>query len=248
MGVDFLFDGLQLLNEDHVEALLKQMREKYGTTQTGLVIVDTLAQAAAGLQENGSEMAALAAVGQLMAVRLGWAFEWVHHSGHDNQHRMRGWSGLPAAMDFHMCVSPPEGGKGFHTVTLTKSKDDETGTAYSFSLLRLELEGCLDVDGKPEFSMVVQPAAQFGSSAMAKQLNRTALNESDDAMVLAWVKELVADGAQPSKSYLEGKRDERFPGKARDWLRDALARLQGDGMLMPEGTGSKAWWRPCDGK
>lgn len=82
--------GVHLLDAEHVEALIAEIKAKLGADTPVLVVIDTLSRAMAGGDENktGDAQAMIAAADRL---RLAFhcAVLFVHHTGHD-QTRMRG--------------------------------------------------------------------------------------------------------------------------------------------------------------
>lgn len=187
-GIFYLMDGMNLLDEDQVTELIDQVRRKRWNAPV-VVFIDTLAQASAGLDENSSEMSKVLAVGQRIAAALGVVI-FVHHAGHSDSDRMRGWSGLPAAMDFSIGCDFAKGGDKFaRQFTLAKVKDEESGLTEPFYLKRWALG--LDTDAEPITSLV---AVQTLVPAMAP----TEQDAADDNFVWAWIRDAVAAGEYPS--------------------------------------------------
>lgn len=119
-----------------------------------VVIVDTLAAAAPGFDENsGADMGrAIEALGRVAREKNGLAVV-VHHSGKDASRGLRGHSSLLGALDTVVSVDRA----GLSTTrqwTLVKSKDAEDGLTCQFTLHRVELG--IDEDGYTVTSCIVR--------------------------------------------------------------------------------------------
>jgi hypothetical protein len=146
--------NLRSTDED-LRALVEAINEAGIRPQ--LVIVDTLARAFAGGNENSSEdMGAFIAICGAMQAALNSAVMIVHHSGKDEARGQRGHSSLLGAVDTELeCVKiSPEGAtERIGQLTLTKQKDGEDGTEMGYQMIPIHLS---DID--PEnTSLVVSP-------------------------------------------------------------------------------------------
>lgn len=125
-----------------------------------LVIIDTLNRALAGGNENASEdMGALIGNAKRLQEATGAAVLFVHHCGKDATRGGRGHSSLKGAADMEIAVSIDEGGN--RVFTLAKVKDGESGAAFGFRLLPVDLGPSADPEADPderESSCVVGPA------------------------------------------------------------------------------------------
>lgn len=120
-----------------------------------LVIVDTLAQALAGGNENASEdMGAFIRNCQTIHRETGAHVVAVHHAGLDRT-RERGHTSLRAACETSIEVLKPEGGQGNEWV-IRKQKDGEEGVPHPFRLQSVTLG--TDEDGDAITSCVVAPS------------------------------------------------------------------------------------------
>jgi RecA-family ATPase len=122
-----------------------------------LVVIDTLARALAGDNEN--EAAAISAVvsqANRIAAETGAAVLIVHHPGKDQERGMRGSYSLFADGDVVIRVDH-EKGADVRTVVLEKAKDGEEGPIGAFALERVVLGQ--DADGDDITSCVVRPCA-----------------------------------------------------------------------------------------
>ncbi len=134
-----------------VAALADQL--KAAGYRDGVLILDTLAQATPGADENSSEGMghALAGSRRLQAL-LGGLVLVVHHHGKDTAKGMRGWSGLHGAMDAVIEVLRDGDSRSW---TTTKAKDGEDGKAHPFRLEQVLLG--LDDEGEAVTSCVALP-------------------------------------------------------------------------------------------
>ncbi|PKM01764.1 MAG: hypothetical protein CVV17_06625, partial [Gammaproteobacteria bacterium HGW-Gammaproteobacteria-7] len=99
----------------------------------GVLCIDTLAHASAGIDENSSEMGEMIGIFRDLQHRLGGVILLIHHSGKDQARGMRGWSGLHAAMDFVIeCQRDKSTGTREAQFVLTKVKDGSDGRAFAF--------------------------------------------------------------------------------------------------------------------
>jgi hypothetical protein len=115
----------------------------------GLIVVDTLSRALAGGNENSSEdMGALIKNMDRLREHTHAHVSFVHHSGKDRTLGARGWSGLRAAVDTEIEISPGE-------IRVTKQRDMEIAGTFGFALESVPLG--VDTDGDPITSCVVLP-------------------------------------------------------------------------------------------
>lgn len=104
-----------------------------------LVVIDTLARAFAGGNENASEdMNLLVTNMDKIRQRTQSAVAFVHHSGKDQAKGARGHSSLRAAIDTEIEVVDTEIG-GVRTATVVKQRDLESGATFQFSLKVIEV-------------------------------------------------------------------------------------------------------------
>ncbi len=144
-----------------------------------LVVIDTLARALAGGDENGpQDMGAF--VGNCDRIReaTGAAVLAIHHSGKDHSRGGRGHSSLRAAVDTEILV---ENTDSLVTVTITKQRDYPSGDRFAFKLESIEIG--TDADGDPITSCVLEPAEapteQYRGSKLTKN-QATVLGLLDD--------------------------------------------------------------------
>lgn len=129
-----------------------------------LIVIDTLAKALAGDDEN--EAAAISAVisqSTKIAVHTGASVLIVHHPGKDAQRGMRGSYSLYADADFVLRVDG-EKGQEAKSLFLEKAKDDEDGVIVgAFKLEKVTLGR--NRYGNEITSMIVKPLDQVQSSS-----------------------------------------------------------------------------------
>jgi len=117
-----------------------------------LVIVDTLARAIAGGNENaGEDMGALVRNGGLIQQVTGSHLMWIHHSGKDQAKGARGHSSLRAATDTEIEVVATGHAR---SASVTKQRDMECVGTFPFHLKVIELG--TNTRGKAVTSCVVE--------------------------------------------------------------------------------------------
>lgn len=243
-GIHYMLDGINLQRENEVDDLIEQIKRNYqrGTwRRPAFVIIDTLAQAAAGLDENGSDMGAVLQAGQRIAGVTGGVVCFVAHPGHSSPERLRGWSGMPAGFDFSLRIDVR--GKNERTLVVDKVKDGEDDQRINFGVVLKDLG--TDEDGELVTSLAVVPDVHF-AGALSKPDEMKNQHTRTDTAVLAYIRDRLAEGKRSSGNYLEGVRDQIVPGISQKAMRDCIKRLIGDGAVAREGKDSDAWLRPVD--
>lgn len=238
---------------DPMNLRMQADRDKLVTTLTangwagGMLCIDTLAQAGAGIDENSSEgMGEMIAIFQELQHRMGGAVLVIHHSGKVQSAGMRGWSGLRGALDFVIeCQKPDEAGVLDARFKLDKVKDEEEGKIVPFSMLRVHLG--YDEDGDPVNSLTIVPPQERAAAVPPDDAAQAA---ADDDFVDGWVRKLMDAGQRPTGRGLDALRvtvkAERDLTQKR--LRDAIARLKDRGRLVeePGGPSGAKWLRAID--
>lgn len=119
----------------------------------GVIVLDTLAQAAVGADENSSrDMGELLAALQEIQAALGGLVLVVHHLGKDTARGARGHSSFTAALDASIEVRR-EGDR--RSWVVAKAKDDSDGAEHFFRLEVVDVGE--DADGEQITSCVVVP-------------------------------------------------------------------------------------------
>ncbi len=145
-------DALDLTDDRDGESLTKRVASAAETLSrpVGLIIIDTLARAAGGANENdASEMTALVNAAEEIGRAAGALVLLVHHSPWDAK-RPRGSTALYAACDVILEVSS---GGDDRSLQVRKNKAGREGEAWAFDLEIVELGR--DEDGDPITSCVV---------------------------------------------------------------------------------------------
>lgn len=147
--------AVDFLSAEAVAGLIAtiQAAESESGEKVGLVIVDTLARAMPGGDENTSQdMGGAVASADRIRAETGAALGFVHHAGKDPTRGARGSSSLRAATDTEILI---EGVSGPRTATVSKQRDMESGQRMTFELLPVEVGTDLE-DGTPVTSCVVR--------------------------------------------------------------------------------------------
>lgn len=137
-----------------------------------LVMIDTLARAFAGGNENASEdMGLLVHNMDLIRKETGACVVFIHHSGKDQAKGARGHSSLRAAIDTEIEVQA-EVGSDIKTATLVKQREMTKGAVFSFRLDVIELGN--NRHGEPVTTCLVRPIAAEDLPARVRPLPPTA--------------------------------------------------------------------------
>lgn len=117
-----------------------------------LIVIDTLARALSGGNENAAEhMGALVMNADRLRRETGAAVLFVHHSGKDQARGARGHSSLSAAVDTEIEVTAEE---GQHCAAVLKQRDLDKGTPFGFTLRMIEMGR--NPHGEPVTSCLVE--------------------------------------------------------------------------------------------
>lgn len=164
-------EPFRLDNQSDIDALAQEAVVQLG--KGCVIVIDTLAQAMAGFDENSSaEMGAAIAGTQRLASQVEGLVILIHHSGKDPTKGMRGHSSLLGALDASIEVSAKASGRSWN---VRKSKDGEAGQEYAFDLVSYDLGN--DVEGAPVRSCAVRQTVLTPSSGLppVKGAHRTAV-------------------------------------------------------------------------
>lgn len=155
-----------------------------------LIVIDTLARAFQGGNENASEdMGALVSNADRLRVETGAHVLFIHHSGKDEARGARGHSSLRAALDTEIEILKDEE-TDIATVTVTKQRDLATIQPFTFALKSHDLG--TNRRGKPVTSCVIVPGGDAGSQQTKPKLRPRARE------YLHQLHELLAREAQPN--------------------------------------------------
>ena len=166
---------------DHLSELLAHL------PQGGVTVIDTMAQAAIGLDENTSEMGEVVSAAQKIADKTNGFSLVVAHTGKDELRGIRGWSGIKGALDLsifvHRCDDTPD---SLRTWKADKVKDDEETGLFSFRLARHELYE-RDEDGDAQYSCIIEQTEDCDGT----QKERPKRKHTDaQKLFLAWFREV----------------------------------------------------------
>lgn len=126
---------LTLMNKDEAKAL----RQVIAPAQPGLIIVDTLAAASGGANENsGEDMNSVLSECRVLHDETGALVLLIHHSGKDATRGARGWSGIKAAMHTEIMLRNPEN-TPLRFMSSTKQRSASTGDEFAFKLKTVPL-------------------------------------------------------------------------------------------------------------
>ncbi len=133
-----------------------QLRAVGGVSDV-MLIIDTLARSAPGMDENGPEdMGAFVGVCDRIRLELGMACVVVHHAGKDVTRGARGHGALKAAADCELLIAERQ-------ISAEKLRDGATGSAIPFSLHPIELG--TDSDG----DAITACHVEYGDCEQARQ-------------------------------------------------------------------------------
>lgn len=127
--------------EAHTAALIQTIQVAAAAmgVPVKLVVIDTLARAMAGGNENSSEdMGALVMNMDRIREATRAAVAFIHHSGKDQAKGARGHSSLRAAIDTEIEVTASEGSPT-RAATVVKQREGEKGAVFQFSLEVIDL-------------------------------------------------------------------------------------------------------------
>ena len=121
-NLPFLVEPSQALGTlDAIEALSDELMFNSGGVEPSLIVVDTLARAMGGSNENSAQdMGALVRSMDWLRTRFEACVLSVHHTGHGEQGRARGSSAFFAALDSEFQIRPED---GRYRLSATKTKD-----------------------------------------------------------------------------------------------------------------------------
>jgi AAA domain len=159
-------DFLSIESIAKLTATIQQAKEEAGE-QPALVIIDTLARAMAGGEENSTQdMGVVVASADAIRAATGACVGFVHHSGKDASKGARGSSALRAATDTEILV---EGVEGPRTVSIMKQRDLDLGEKMAFGLEVVEI-GMNPKNGKSITSCIVNHMDQTAAPVFKPEL------------------------------------------------------------------------------
>lgn len=163
-----VFDSVSLMEKGHGEKLSLTVAAvaAQASMPVKLVVIDTMARAMAGGDENSGEDMSFA-VSTIDAVRATTKahVNIVHHSGKDIAKGSRGHSSLRAAIDTEIEIFRPEG-ESISTARATKQRDLQAGEPMPFSLKVVELG--INRRGRPITSCIVHHEDEIMATTQKK--------------------------------------------------------------------------------
>jgi len=142
--------NFNLLREEDALELAGTIRKE---APGAVVFLDTMAQAAPGMNENdGGQVSLVLRNMQLMAQTVDGLVIAIHHVGKDASRGPRGYSSLEPACDVSICLSKTEGLRNWQA---PKVKELQAVDEKGFRLLPVDLG--VDEDGEPVSSVVIVP-------------------------------------------------------------------------------------------
>jgi hypothetical protein len=218
--------ALQMLELHDVTALIATVKAAEAETgeKCALVVIDTLARAMAGHDENATKDMGLLVKGcDLVRAETDATVLLIHHSGKDPTKGARGSGSLRAAVDTEIEVS---GQQNPRQAKVTKQRDLPSGDVFTFDLEPVEI-GSDPETGEPFTSCVV----------VHQDDGRPALAEPRGRAVASIMRALRSQQAESKASRIWGLDDMRQIGRNlgqhRNTARDAVDRLIGCGLLTP---------------
>ena len=166
-GFRLLPQAVNLLRPEDADRLVATAREaaQGGGLRPALVVVDTLARAMVGGDENSAQdMGLVLAAGVRIQAALNCALLAVHHTGKDSERGMRGSSALFGAADTVLKVTRSDDRLA---VLVEKQKDDEGGQTYRLRTSKLELPPRGGIAGRS--SLVLLPDGEPPPDATDKR-------------------------------------------------------------------------------
>jgi hypothetical protein len=142
---DIIASAPNLLSSD-----TQQLADAIG--HAGLIILDTMAASHSGDENSAKDMGLFLAACKDLSLATGAMVLAVHHTGKEDSKGMRGSSALFAGADFVMEVFKND---KEHGAVLSKSRDDATGSSFSFVLKRVVVGH--DDEGDEVTTCVVEP-------------------------------------------------------------------------------------------
>lgn len=223
-------DTLKLAEE--VKAISAQMLERTGV-EVGAVVIDTVARALAGGNENASDVMGAFVIncGKLQALTAS-AVIGVHHGGKEAGRGPRGHEGLHGAADFELEVVGANAGEP-NAWTIRKIKAGQAGATHRFRLKPLSL--AKDDEGDEVTSCVVldteaQDAAQGGTTTAPAKRKGFKLNAGEIEFLQCYGIALERHGLMPPPGLIVPECVQLVANvqDVRDVFRERLAMTEGD--------------------
>jgi hypothetical protein len=169
--IRFITRPVNLSQSAEVKALIDEVnKHKADGFSSDLIIVDTLARCAAGVDENSAQdMGVVIDNSALLQQGLSTSVLLVHHCGKDETKGMRGSSALFGAVDTLLRVTRDKDGNTVELL-IESHKDAEDGQRLAFKYKVVELP-IKDEDGHPCTSLVLNPVDAMDVGVKAPSLS-----------------------------------------------------------------------------
>lgn len=192
----------------------------------GLIILDTMAASHSGDENSAKDMGLFLAACKDLSQATGAMVLAVHHTGKEDSKGMRGSSALFAGADFVMEVFKND---NEHGAMLSKSRDDVTGTSFSFVLKRVVVGH--DEDGDEVTTCVVEPIQKEVSKVTKKPKKLANTNDTRydfSREMLALIEDLAykSNTGKVHKDEIFEQLLHKYPGKLKRNLAAVLLRLE----------------------
>jgi KaiC/GvpD/RAD55 family RecA-like ATPase len=169
---------LDLLNMDGDD--YAAIRAAVATLRPGLIIVDTLARAFPGLDENRHEgMSVVISVSDDLTRICGSALMYLHHPAKESSGFSRGHGSLDGAADVTMRIDTSKD-DGTRTVRLGKNRNGPVDQSFAFSL-EIEALGT-DRDGDPVSVVIAGPVEAQTVNAALLRAKRRKLSDRNETL------------------------------------------------------------------
>ena len=145
----YIIERVNVLDYSEVNMLIESAKNEI---HSGLIIIDTLAQATSGFDENSSsDMGKAISAAQALSDEINGAVILVHHTGKDVRKGARGHSSFHAAMDSALEVNKSDSIRFWKSA---KVKDGDDSVKEYFDLVKVSLG--IDQYGLEETSCVIE--------------------------------------------------------------------------------------------
>jgi len=177
---------LSFTADEEMENIIKHVKDAGGVD---MLVIDTLARAMSGVDENSAEgMSRAIDAADRLARELNCFVLVVHHTGKDKERGARGHSSLKGAIDLEIFVDRVEMSE-YRTVKVEKVKDGRDGSKTAFKLNVIEIGS--DEDGDAVTSCVIEscPLEEAESASTSEEapivqgLNTKLWNSQMDEML-----------------------------------------------------------------
>ena len=215
-----------ILSEAHSMDVLRNSIAKMPVVPA-LVIIDTLAQTFAGVENDSSDISAyLRGINSELRAEFNTSVIIVHHSGHTVAERPRGSSALIGNLDYILGVFRPEGDERVARLSVVKQKDADKVEDLHFDMRHIVLG--VDEDDE-EISSLVAECSKSAPAAAGRS------SKYDGAIMQA-----LYDGPKTERQLKDATSSlSDNPKTAQRGLRDSLKRLQTARQV--KSLGGSAW-------